>query len=106
MTIGAPKMAVTAEIDTSVGANTDLAIRSQNKQKIAPPKNAPGMTTSASIKTPTAHRMIALTCGFSPLAAGAFFEPFFAVDLPLVLDFWEAFDLVDFFAAKQSLHFP
>ena len=46
MTIGAPKIAVAAEMDTSVGAKSDRAIRSQNKQNIAPPRNAPGMTTS------------------------------------------------------------
>ena len=59
MTIGAPKSAVTAEMDTSVGANAVRAMRSQNKQKMAPPKNAPGITTSG-LDVPSARF---ITCG-------------------------------------------
>ncbi len=59
ITIGAPNMAVTAEIETSVGANTERAIKSQNRQKIAPPKNAPGMTTMG-FDVPSARLMM---CG-------------------------------------------
>ena len=42
--MGAPNTAVTELILSSVGANTVLATRSQNRQKTAPPKKHPGIT--------------------------------------------------------------
>lgn len=44
ITIGAPKSAVTELILNSIGANKVLAIKSQPKQNIAPPKKQTGIT--------------------------------------------------------------
>ena len=46
MTTGAPNTAVTALMESSVGANRLRAIRSHSKQKAAPPSQQPGSTTS------------------------------------------------------------
>ena len=46
MTIGAPNTDVTVLMFSSVGAKAIRAIRSQNIQNTAPPRNVPGMTTS------------------------------------------------------------
>ena len=45
ITTGAPKNAVTVLIESSVGIKSVLAIRSQRRQKRAPPKKAAGMMT-------------------------------------------------------------
>ena len=44
MTTGAPKTAVTELMDSSVGANRLRAMRSQNRQNAAPPRQQPGRT--------------------------------------------------------------
>ena len=44
MTTGAPKTEVTVPIANSVGANTVLAIKSQNTQNTAPQRNVDGIT--------------------------------------------------------------
>ena len=46
MTTGAPNTAVTALIESSVGANMLRAMRSHSRQKAAPPRQHPGSTTS------------------------------------------------------------
>ena len=46
MTTGAPNTAVTALMESSVGANRLRAIRSHSKQKAAPPRQQPGSTAS------------------------------------------------------------
>ena len=43
MTIGAPKIAVTELMLSSIGAKIVLAMRSQNRQNTAPPKKQAGM---------------------------------------------------------------
>ena len=45
ITIGAPNTAVTELIDSSLGANAVLAIRSHSRQNTAPPRKHPGIMT-------------------------------------------------------------
>ena len=44
----------------------------KRKQRMVFQNAPPGMITSASSSAPTAHRMIALVCGFSPCLTGSF----------------------------------
>ena len=44
ITTGAPKMAVTALMESSTGENSVRAIKSQPAQKMAPPKKHAGIT--------------------------------------------------------------